>query len=84
MESQSIQNSGRAGEDAMSKYDKLWEYVRKQSLTIKLDYDEIEDIAGVPIDHSFLTYKKELTSYGWQVRKISMKERTVVFEKVDK
>ena len=43
-------------------------------------YFEIEDIAGVPIDHSFLSYKKELPDYGFRVGKISMKEQTVAFE----
>ena len=42
----------------------------------------IENIAGVPIDHSFLTYKKELLEYGYKVGKISMKEKTVNFERV--
>lgn len=48
----------------MSKYNALWEYVKnsgKQSL--KLTFDEIQNIAGVPIDHSFLNFKKELTNY---------------------
>lgn len=66
----------------MSKYNALWEYVKnsgKQSL--KLTFDEIQNIAGVLIDHSFLNFKKELTNYGYQVGKISMKEKTVSFEK---
>ena len=66
----------------MSKYNALWEYVKnsgKQSL--KLTFDEIQNIAGVPIDHLFLNFKKELTNYGCQVGKISMKEKTVSFEK---
>ena len=66
----------------MSKYNALWEYVKnsgKQSL--KLTFDEIQNIAGVPIDHSFLNFKKELTNYGYRVRKISMKEKSVSFEK---
>lgn len=65
-----------------SKYNTLWEYVKnsgKQSL--KLTFDEIQNIAGVPIDHSFLNFKKELTNYGYQVGKISMKEKSVSFEK---
>lgn len=64
----------------MSKYDALWQYVSdidKDSL--KLTYKEIENVAGVPIDHSFLTYKKELPQYGYKVGKISMKEQTVEF-----
>lgn len=47
----------------------------------KLTFAEIEQIAGFPIDHSFLTYKKELLKYGYRVEKISMKEQTVLFEK---
>ena len=43
--------------------------------------DEIQNIAGVPIDHSFLNFKKELADYGYRVGKISMKEKTVSFEK---
>ncbi len=68
----------------MSKYDSLWEYVqKKESQSFKLTFDEIKDIVGIPIDHSFLTYKKELVNYGYQVGKISMKENTVIFNKID-
>ncbi len=31
------------------------------SQSMKLTFDEIKNIAGIPIDHSFLKYKKELT-----------------------
>lgn len=48
----------------------------------KLTFSEIENIAGVPIDHSFLTFKKELLQYGFKVAKISIKEQIVDFEKV--
>ncbi len=66
----------------MSKYDLLWQYVKESGTeNLKLTYAEIEKIAGVPIDHSFLTYKKELLEYGYKVGKISMKEQTVAFEK---
>ena len=68
----------------MSKYNSLWEYVQENgSTSFKLTFDEIKDIAGIPIDHSFLNYKKELTEYGYQVGKISMKEQTVIFNKMD-
>ena len=68
----------------MSKYDFLWEHVQKSEKTsFKLTFEEIESIAGVPIDHSFLKYKKELIKYGYEVAKISMKEKTVAFKKVD-
>ncbi len=66
----------------MSKYESLWNYIRKSpEQSLKLTFAEIEHIAGVPIDHSFLKYKKELAEYGWQAGKISMKEQTVIFER---
>ena len=66
----------------MSKYDALWAHVQKSgSPTLKLTFEQIQEIAGIPIDHSFLKYKKELTDYGYQVGKISMKERTVIFKR---
>lgn len=68
----------------MSKYVSLWEYVKRNgNKTFKLTFKEIEDISGILIDHSFLKYKKELTEYGYQVGKISMKEQTVTFNKLD-
>lgn len=68
----------------MSKYDALWEAVRQNgSPSFTLTFGEIEQLAGIPIDHAFLRYKKELTAYGYQVEKISMKEQTVRFKKLD-
>jgi len=70
--------------DRMSKYFPLWEYVQKNgNQSFKLTFDEIEKITGIPIDHSFLTYKKELIEFGYQVGKISLKEQTVIFNKID-
>lgn len=69
----------------MSKYDLLWEYIKKEDKdTLKLSFEEIKNIAGTPIDHSFLRYKKELESYGYKVSKISIKEETITFEKTAK
>ena len=66
----------------MSKYDSLWEYIGKcGEPEITLTYDDIEKICGVPIDHSFLIYKKELGCYGYRAQKISMKDKTVRFSK---
>jgi hypothetical protein len=66
----------------MSKYEKLWNYFTdKTESVIILSYEEIEKILGFPIDHSFLTFKKELITYGYQVDKISLKEKTVRFIK---
>lgn len=66
----------------MSKYNALWEYVKNSGAqSLKLTFDEIQNIAGVPIGHSFLNFKKELADYSYRVGKISMKEKTVSFEK---
>ena len=68
----------------MSKYDSLWNYIKERGEdSFQLSFEEIQNIAGVPIDHSFLKYKKELTEYGFQVGKISMKEQTVIFNRTD-
>ena len=67
----------------MSKYSRLWEYIQKNgSQNFKLTFEEIQTIAGIPIDHSFLKYKKELLEYGYQVGKISIKEQIVVFHQI--
>lgn len=65
----------------MSKYELLWNYVKSQEADFALTYKQIEKILGFPIDHSFLTFKKELIDYSWQVGKISMKNKTVSFIK---
>lgn len=67
----------------MSKYNILWEYIKNNGEpSIKLSFDEIHEIAGIEIDHSFLNYKKELPIYGYQVGEISLKEKTVIFNKI--
>ena len=66
----------------MSKYQPLWEHIQAINAdSLRLSYEEMQHILGFPIDHSFLTYKKELPAYGWNVKKISMKEETVLFER---
>ena len=70
-------------EIAMSKYDKLWGYVETQEGDeLTLTFDEIGAIAGVPLDHSFLNYKKELLPHGWEVAKISLKQQAVRFKRL--
>lgn len=67
----------------MSKYEALWNYIAgcgKDS--IQLSFEEIAQISGVPIDHSFLRYKKELIVHGFQLKKISMKAQTAAFERI--
>ena len=67
----------------MSKYDKLWKWIEENGGDdFKLSYAKIEKIAGLPIDHSFLKYKKELADYGFEVKKIYMKEQTVAFRRL--
>ena len=45
----------------MSKFESLWNWIRENGTdSFKLTFDEIEKIAGLPIDHSFLNSKKEL------------------------
>lgn len=64
----------------MSKYEPLWRYlVGCGSENCTLSFDEIKGILGFEIDHSFLTYKREASEYGYDVSKISMKEKYVVF-----
>ena len=66
----------------MSKYEPLWDWVGKQtSKKLTLTFAEIQQILDFPIDHSFLTYKKELLTYEYRVGKISMKKQTVDFQK---
>lgn len=67
----------------MSKYDPLWNYLKKNSKdNYKLSYEEIKNILGFDIDHSFLTYKKEAKEYGYEAYKISIKEKTIIFNKI--
>lgn len=66
----------------MSKYEPLWQRIKENGTEgFTLTYAEIENILGFPIDHSFLTYKKELSEYGFEVGRISMKNQTVSFVK---
>ena len=65
----------------MSKFNALWEQIGQDGrASFTLTFAEIETLAGLPIDHSFLNTKKELLAYGYQVKKISLKEQTVTFE----
>ena len=71
-------------QNRMSKYNSLWEYVRDNgNSSLKLTFEQIQQIAGIPIDHSFLKYKKELTEYGYNFEKISIKVQNVIFSKID-
>jgi len=68
----------------MSKYNALWDYVAARGeASFQLTFEEIHQIAGLEIDHSFLNFKKELTQFGYQVGKISLKGQTVEFIKIN-
>ena len=67
----------------MSKYKLLWYYiVSNKKDKYKLSYEEIKNILEFDIDHSFLKYKKELLNYGYEVKKISIKEKFIIIEKI--
>lgn len=67
----------------MSKYDALWAYIQKSGCKqLTLTFEGIGRISGTPLDHSFLQYKKELIALGYEVKKISLKAQTVLFEKI--
>ena len=67
----------------MSKYEPLWKYLEDNNKEkYILSYEELKNILGLELNHSFLTYKKEAKEYGYEVGKISMKERTVFFNRL--
>lgn len=66
----------------MSKYNKLWLYIKDNNKEeYVLTFDEIKDIIGFKIDHSFLNYKKELIDYGYEVVKIYLKDKKVLIRR---
>ncbi|MDR1198485.1 MAG: hypothetical protein LBK94_05670 [Prevotellaceae bacterium] len=69
----------------MSKYESLWQHLQNDGRnTFQLTFEEIKAIIGFDIDHSFLTYKKEAKEYGYEVGKISLKEKHATFIKIKK
>ena len=67
----------------MSKYDPLWKYIKQKNIdSLILSFNLIHGILGFEIDHSFLKYKNELKDYGYRVEKISMKNKTVLIERL--
>ncbi len=66
----------------MSKYEPLWKHLQSDGRdTFKMSFEEIKAVLGFDIDHSFLNAKKEAPQFGYTVGKISLKEKTVVFNK---
>ena len=69
----------------MKKYRSLWKFIAAQEeAALTLTFAEVEKIAGVPMDHSFLNSKKEILEYGWRVKKIQIGKQTGSFERADK
>ena len=68
----------------MSKYEPLWKYIKENNKDeYKLSFEEVKKIVGFEFDHAFLTYKKELLEYGYEVVKISIKEKYVLIHKIE-
>lgn len=73
----------------MSKYKLLWIYIdeafkKQEGNSLTLTFDDIHSILSFPIDHSFLNAKKELLPYGYEVKKISLKSKNIIFQKCQK
>lgn len=69
----------------MSKYEVLWNYIKDNNkASYIMTFDEIKNILGFNIDHSFLNYKKELNEHGYEVSKIKLKEKIIMFNKINK
>ena len=69
----------------MSKYEPLWNYIKyNQKDEYKLSFEEVKEIVGFDFDHAFLTYKKELQNYGYEFKKLSLKEKWVWIVKQQK
>lgn len=67
----------------MSKYQPLWDYIKNNyNGDFQMSFEQAESILKFRIDHSFLSYKKELNGYGFSVEKISMKQNVIYFVKI--
>ena len=72
----------------MSKYNDLWIYIdlifkQMDKEKIELSFSQIKDVAGIELDHSFLNCKKEVLDYGYKVEKVKLKDKKIVFSKVN-
>lgn len=67
----------------MSKYNRLWKHIANSGQDqLMISFGEVERIAGVPLDHSFLGYKKELLDYGYQVDHIFLKKQEIQISRI--
>ena len=65
----------------MSKYQPLWQFVSENERS-EITFEEAQKVLGFALDHSFLSFKKELLAYGYEVAKISLKEQKILFKKL--
>lgn len=65
----------------MSKYQPLWQFVSENE-RLEITFEETQKVLGFALDHSFLSFKKELLAYGYEVAKISLKEQKILFKKL--
>ncbi len=68
----------------MSKYDLLWKNIdllfkQTEQEKLTLTFEELGKFGGIAVDHSFLTFKKELENFGYKVDKISLKQKQITF-----
>ena len=62
----------------MSKYEPLWKYIKENNKDeYKLSFEEVKKITGFEFDHAFFFYLKELSDYGYEFKKLSLKEKWV-------
>lgn len=62
----------------MSKYNQLWKHIADSGQDqLMIPFSEVERVTGVPLDHSFLQYKKELLDYSYQVDHIYLKKQQI-------
>ena len=64
------------------KYDKLWLYIKNEDVR-EITFEKIEEILGFKINHGFLNEKKNLKKYGYEISKISLKEKIVYIRRLD-
>lgn len=68
----------------MSKYEPLWQYIKENNQPeYQLTFEEVKQITGFDFDHAFLTYKKELPAYGYEFKRLSLKEKWVLIQKIN-
>lgn len=65
----------------MSKYQPLWQFVSENE-RLEITFEDTQKVLGFALDHSFLSFKKELLAYGYEVAKISLKEQKILFKKL--